>query len=730
MQIAIYGKGGIGKSTVSANLSAALAWCGDRVLQIGCDPKHDSTRLLHHGQKVQTVLDYLLNVPEDEQKLSDILMPGYAGIGCVEAGGPRPGMGCAGRGILTAFDFLQRHDAFSAYDTVLYDVLGDVVCGGFAVPVRRQYADAVFLVTSGEAMAIYAANNILQGIRNLDPEEARITGIICNSRNIDDEQSLVAQFAEAVGLPICLSIPRSDVFTRAERLAKTLPELDAECAEARLFLTLAGKIRAGLELHKARPLEEEQMEAFLRGKPVSMPRHEKPAASAAAPLSPAPAPAPKAAKKRALSDPFSRVPLFGCAYRGAVDLAVHIKDAAVLGHAPKSCTLYAVNGITGYSRRGLFDRGVLYPAFIPQHFENTDITVQDAVFGGVEHAREKALSLFRQGVRTIIAVTACIPGLSGDDLTPVKEELAGMGCEMFIVHTDGVSAGDYNQGMAECYKTLAREAVCPCEERDPDSINLVYELTWSSSADDNYEKIRGILDALGIRINCRFLCATTVEAVHGFLRAPYSIMAREDELGSELRGIFQEKYGCRFLEGTLPRGFSETARWAETLGRLYGREAEAARLTERARAEYQAKLEALRPRFRGKRAIIFLTGGGHDWLPELAEDLELHVEKLILLGQAQESNAGWNRRFSAEWAMDREHLRETVEDLRPDLLLTSDPSALPDPPDYLSVIPVTRNTGVGFFAGAEAAEKWSKGMEKTPEGRWKHDRAVFEKYYA
>ena len=147
MQIAIYGKGGIGKSTISANLSAALALRGEKVLQIGCDPKHDSTRLLHHGQRVRTVLDYILNTPEDDQKPGDILMKGYMGCGCVEAGGPRPGMGCAGRGILTSFEFLNKFKVLDDYGTVVYDVLGDVVCGGFAVPVRPQYAQAVFLVT-------------------------------------------------------------------------------------------------------------------------------------------------------------------------------------------------------------------------------------------------------------------------------------------------------------------------------------------------------------------------------------------------------------------------------------------------------------------------------------------------------------------------------------------------------------------------------------------------------
>ena len=127
MQIAVYGKGGIGKSTISANLTAALAVCNSKVLQIGCDPKHDSTRLLHHGQKITTILDYLLNTPEDEQNLADVLIPGFLDTGCIEAGGPRPGMGCAGRGILTAFDFLNKCHAIEKYDQVIYDVLGDVV---------------------------------------------------------------------------------------------------------------------------------------------------------------------------------------------------------------------------------------------------------------------------------------------------------------------------------------------------------------------------------------------------------------------------------------------------------------------------------------------------------------------------------------------------------------------------------------------------------------------------
>ncbi len=252
-----------------------------------------------------------------------------------------------------------------------------------------------------------------------------------------------------------------------------------------------------------------------------------------------------------------------------MDLAVQIKDAYVLGHAPKSCTSYTINGVTSYGRSGLFTRGIIYPAFIPQHYDNTDINIEDAVFGGVEHAREKALELVRKGAKDIVVVTACIPGLSGDDLEPLKKELKGMGVEMYIVHSDGVEEGSYNEGMALCYKTLAREAVKPVKEIDKDSINLVYELSWSLKTQDNYLKLEEIFKSLSIRVNCRFLYDTTMKDVNNFMKAPYSLLAREEKLGLEIKEIFEKEHGCKFIEGAFPMGFGETGDFVTKLGKLY-----------------------------------------------------------------------------------------------------------------------------------------------------------------
>ena len=186
-QIALYGKGGIGKSTTSANLSAALSESGLDILQIGCDPKRDSTRMLMQGRFIPTVMDHVRTKGDADVRLEDIMFTGYRGVRCVEAGGPEPGVGCAGRGIIATFQILERLGALKG-DIIVYDVLGDVVCGGFAMPMREGYAQEVYLVTSGELMSLYAANNICKAIQRLSlraKNRCRLAGVICNSKNME-----------------------------------------------------------------------------------------------------------------------------------------------------------------------------------------------------------------------------------------------------------------------------------------------------------------------------------------------------------------------------------------------------------------------------------------------------------------------------------------------------------------------------------------------------------------
>ena len=227
LKVAIYGKGGIGKSTVTSNLAAAFANMGKRVIQIGCDPKADSTINLLGGEPLRPVMNFMREEDEEPDELAQISKEGYGGILCIETGGPTPGLGCAGRGIIATFQLLEDMDLFAHYkpDVVLYDVLGDVVCGGFAAPIREGYAEKVLIVTSGEKMALYAANNISSAVRNFeDRSYARVFGIVLNHRNVENEMEKVQAFSEKIDVPIVGEVPRSDEIIRWEDQGKTVIE--------------------------------------------------------------------------------------------------------------------------------------------------------------------------------------------------------------------------------------------------------------------------------------------------------------------------------------------------------------------------------------------------------------------------------------------------------------------------------------------------------------------------
>ncbi|MDD1719428.1 MAG: Ni-sirohydrochlorin a,c-diamide reductive cyclase ATP-dependent reductase subunit [Methanoregulaceae archaeon] len=264
-QIALYGKGGIGKSTTSANVSAALAEQGLDVLQIGCDPKRDSTRMLLSGRMIPTVMDLVRERGGDTSlTVDEIVFAGYRGVRCVEAGGPEPGIGCAGRGIIATFQILERLGALHG-DVILYDVLGDVVCGGFAMPMREGYAQEVYLVTSGELMSLYAANNICKAIKRLSSRSrsrTRLAGVICNSKDMAREEELVREFAERIGSRLVRFIPRDVTVQRAELHKQTVIEYAPESRQAEVYRRLAGEISTNERLDIPEPLSIDELESL------------------------------------------------------------------------------------------------------------------------------------------------------------------------------------------------------------------------------------------------------------------------------------------------------------------------------------------------------------------------------------------------------------------------------------------------------------------------------------
>ena len=244
-QCAIYGKGGIGKSTTTQNLVAALAEAEQKVMIIGCDPKADSTRLILHAKAQNTIMEMAAEEGSVEDlELEDVLKVGYGGVRCVESGGPEPGVGCAGRGVITAINFLEEEGAYEDdLDFVFYDVLGDVVCGGFAMPIRENKAQEIYIVVSGEMMAMYAANNISKGIcKYASSGGVRLAGLICNSRNTDREDELIEALAAKIGTQMIHFVPRDNVVQRAEIRRMTVIEYDPKCNQADEYRTLAKKI--------------------------------------------------------------------------------------------------------------------------------------------------------------------------------------------------------------------------------------------------------------------------------------------------------------------------------------------------------------------------------------------------------------------------------------------------------------------------------------------------------
>lgn len=265
-QIAIYGKGGIGKSTTTQNIAAALAEMGKQLMIVGCDPKADSTRLILGGMSKHTVLDVMRDRDEDEVELEDFLETGFSGIRAVESGGPEPGVGCAGRGIVTAINTLERLGAYTPeLDYVLYDVLGDVVCGGFAMPIREGKAEEIYIVCSGEMMSLYAANNICKGIqRYASAGKTKLGGLICNSRLVDREQELAAAFARKLNTQLLYFIPRDNVVQHAELKRQTVIEYDSASRQADHYRTLARAVDENTYFTVPTPLAAEDLEALLQ----------------------------------------------------------------------------------------------------------------------------------------------------------------------------------------------------------------------------------------------------------------------------------------------------------------------------------------------------------------------------------------------------------------------------------------------------------------------------------
>lgn len=755
-QIAVYGKGGIGKSTLSANISAALSLNNKRILQIGCDPKHDSTKLLMRGLSIPTVLDYIKTKSPLEYRKSDILFEGFGKIGCIEAGGPKPGVGCAGRGIITAFELLETLHIKDNYDMIVYDVLGDVVCGGFAVPIRREYSDSIFIVTSGEYMSLYAANNILRGIQNYDENRPRLLGILYNSRNVKNEDDRVYKFAEAVKLPVFARIPRDDIFARAEKANVTVLELtqNEKNPVADIFKGIAKRICEGTEHFAANPLTDDELEALILSNEgaitkashsaTSSPKQEEEDTFSCSCETAEPCEACtgiSSGQEESTSDydaPYLSKnvirdePLHGCAFNGAMTMSSNLKDAVILAHSPKSCTYLSIQTISSAGRRTLFERGNILPSSLIPNVLSTDMSETDMVFGGSENLLSKVKSVLNSQTPppAIVIVSSCPSGIIGDDIDDALS-LSTERTKIVTVKAEGNLTGDYLQGMLMAYTSLAKQIIDRNIEKREKTVNIVFEKVVARNTEMNFQRLKTFLTRMNISVNCRFLCNTSYASLRDFCSAELNLLAYRDYTGKILEDFFIKEYGASFFEKQFPIGFKETSDWLLALGKHFDASDEAKSIISENEIIYQNRIKSVRPKLEGKKLMIITYNHELDWILNAALDCDMKIVKICVLNFSQDE--GFRSSLSEIDGIevvenyDKDERSSDIKRLKPDIILSnyepvSEQSCITD------TIPMCPDNG--FFTGLEMVERWSRLFSKSKEGEWLNDRKLFDKYYS
>lgn len=755
-QIAVYGKGGIGKSTLSANISAALSLNNKRILQIGCDPKHDSTKLLMRGLSIPTVLDYIKTKSPLEYRKSDILFEGFGKIGCIEAGGPKPGVGCAGRGIITAFELLETLHIKDNYDMIVYDVLGDVVCGGFAVPIRREYSDSIFIVTSGEYMSLYAANNILRGIQNYDESRPRLLGILYNSRNVKNEDDRVYKFAEAVKLPVFARIPRDDIFARAEKANVTVLELtqNEENPVADIFKDIAKRICEGTEHFAAEPLTDDELEALILSNEgaitkashsaSSSPKQEEEDTPSCSFESAEPCEACtgiSSGQEESTSDydaPYLSKnvirdePLHGCAFNGAMTMSSNLKDAVTLAHSPKSCTYLSIQTISSAGRRTLFERGNILPSSLIPNVLSTDMSETDMVFGGSENLLSKVKSVLnsKSPPPAIVIVSSCPSGIIGDDIDDALS-LSTERTKIVTVKAEGNLTGDYLQGMLMAYTSLAKQIIDRSVEKRERTVNIVFEKVVARNTEMNFQRLKTFLTRMNISVNCRFLCNTSYASLRDFCSAELNLLAYRDYTGKILEDFFIKEYGASFFEKQFPIGFKETSDWLLALGKHFDASDEAKSIISEKEIIYQNRIKSVRPKLEGKKLMIITYNHELDWILNAALDCGMKIVKICVLNFSQDE--GFRSSLSEIDGIevvenyDRDERSSDIKRLKPDIIL-SNYEPVSEQSYITDTIPMCPDNG--FFTGLEMVERWSRLFSKSKEGEWLNDRKLFDKYYS
>ena len=667
LKISVYGKGGIGKSTLSANISYVLSKRGS-VLHVGCDPKADSTRLLAGGQAVATFLSGAKPVTDGS-------------LTCIECGGPGAGKGCAGKGLAMMFESIKDVDA----DYRVCDVLGDVVCGGFSVPMREGNVDLVILMTSEEYMSVYAMNNILRGMRNINDNPV-VFGIVLNSRGGDE--AAVRRFSEAVGIPIVLEMSRSNLFLKAEQEGRTLCELYPDSCEAGMISRLCDSF-ANAPRYRPACLTEESMEAIARGRPGVLSIE----------------PATERAPTFESFDADRNVTYKGdfimpaCTSHGAADLAMMLTDAAVILHGPRNCAFlmeFAFSrriALSKADRRGVRMRCNIY---------STGLDAMSAFAGGTDPIHETSRRVRDDGFRTAFLIPTCSSEIMALDLgkeaAKASEELLMnvipvKGDPVFLSSKYGSAMGFF-----DAFLSLADTSL----DVVPGTVNVFSRAMYGMGADESRENLDRLLSLLGLKVNVRMMNYTSVEEASRFCTGEFDLGLRDSDFNRRMSAAIMRRLGRREpLLMDIPDGLAETEEWLSKAARYTGREDMLQSALEAVRKEYSYGILESKPRLEGKRVAIFSTFNRDvEWQVETLKDVGVEIAFIMFGTDSFDDHEAKVPSYGDIPVMDGEmcDLEKAVAKDRPDVVITNSPKA-----SRLG-IPYSRLGSPKF--GVEGAAEW------------------------
>ncbi|MCQ2085401.1 MAG: hypothetical protein MJZ21_04565 [archaeon] len=656
MEIAVYGKGGIGKSTIASNLSYTFAAKQRRVIHIGCDPKHDSCRSLLNGQDMDTVLDIVRKVPAAERELSMFMKTGSGGVRCIEAGGPEPGVGCAGKGILTMFQTLEKLGLGEVeHDTVVYDVLGDVVCGGFAIPMRPDYTDTIVIVTSGEFMSLYAANNIMRGLLNFEDSNPRLAGIIFNSRGSPKEVALVEEFSQSTGIPIIARIPRSELFPKAESEKHTLCELFPDSEESGIFSDLADHILSlenGGGCFRPTPLTDAQLDELVSEGKVSgrgeyKPRSKTPASNVSFP-------------KCKVFTPVKRI---GMGPIGAAITAGKLMDVPVVIHGSRSCGYSMLNEL--YEERLAHIRNSYSGQIgLGDNVLSTHIGNSETVFGGADNL-ESLLEDLATKHRFILVILTCLTNMIGDDTGAVVRKVENRHPGICIKVINSNAALEGVDAHMEVLKAIA-DIIDTSRSSDGKTIRILDDNFMQVDRGENQSILAELMRPFGKTVGTGFLQDCTLDDIREMKTTCMMIRAEDTPDNNELAEILRSK-GIWVAKRPLPRGYREGKEWIEHIGKMFDNAVAAKWVSANMDSEYADAVGRCSV-VKGKRfAIIDDRSEDTHWIEEALHDAGASEITIYSLGN-------WEREQYIGEVRRHPNRTEMLEDLRsnaPDMVIGS-----------------------------------------------------------